>query len=185
MNEFGRKPNHADLSYLGLNTADTVYWNLTPADLIEETVVRGQGMLTHTGALAINTGEFTGRSPKDRFLVCDDKTENSVWWGDINQKFDPADFDRLYNRLQAYLSNRDIYVKDAHVCADERYRMNVRLVSEYPWSNLFADNMFLRLKEEEMADFSPEWNIVCAPGFRANPEIDKTRQHNFAVVNFT
>lgn len=185
MNEFGRKPNNADLSYLGLNDADTVYWNLTPAELIEETVVRGQGMLTHTGALAINTGEFTGRSPKDRFLVCDDKTENSVWWGDINQKFAPADFDRLYNRLQAYLSNRDIYVKDAHVCADERYRMNVRLVSEYPWSNLFANNMFLRLKEEEMADFSPDWNIVCAPGFRANPEIDKTRQHNFAVVNFT
>lgn len=185
MNEFGRKPNNADLSYLGLSDADTVYWNLTPAELIEETVVRGQGVLTHTGALAINTGEFTGRSPKDRFLVCDEKTENAVWWGDINKKFEPADFDRLLNRLQAYLSNREVFVKDAYVCADDRYRMNVRLVSEYPWSNLFADNMFLRLNADEMAGFSPDWNIVCAPGFHANPEIDNTRQHNFAVVNFT
>ncbi len=185
MNEFGRKPNNADLSYLGLNHSENIFWNLTPAELVEETIVRGQGMLTHTGALAVNTGEFTGRSPKDRFLVCDDKTKDAVWWGDINLKFDPADFDRLLNRMQAYLSGRDVYVKDAYVCADENYRMNVRLVAELPWSGLFADNMFLRLKQDEINDFSPQWNIVCAPGFHADPEIDNTRQHNFAVINFT
>lgn len=185
MNEFGRKPNNADLSELGLQHADTVFWNLTPAELVEETVVRGQGILTHTGALAINTGEFTGRSPKDRFLVCDEKTEDAVWWGDINKKFDPADFDRLHNRMQAYLSNRELFVKDAYVCADPKYKMNVRLVSELPWSNIFASNMFLRLTADEIKDFSPEWNIICAPGFMADPEIDNTRQHNFAVVNFS
>lgn len=185
MNEFGRKPNNADLSELGLQHADTVFWNLTPAELVEETVVRGQGILTHTGALAINTGEFTGRSPKDRFLVCDEKTEDAVWWGDINKKFDPADFDRLHNRMQAYLSNRELFVKDAYVCADPKYKMNVRLVAELPWSNIFASNMFLRLTADEIKDFSPEWNIICAPGFMADPEIDNTRQHNFAVVNFT
>lgn len=185
MNEFGRKPNNADLSYLGLDNADNIFWNLTPAELVEETIVRGQGMLTHTGALAINTGEFTGRSPKDRYIVCDEKTEDAVWWGDINIKFDSADFDRLQNRMQAYLSNRDIYVKDAYVCADEKYRMNVRLVSEYPWSSLFGHNMFLRLEADEISDFSAEWNVICAPGFYADPEIDKTRQHNFAVINFT
>lgn len=185
MNEFGRKPNNADLSYLGLQHTENVFWNLTPAELVEETIMNGQGILTHTGALAISTGEFTGRSPKDRFLVCDDKTENAVWWGDINKKFDASHFDALLNRMQAYLSNRDVYVKDAYVCADPRYRLNVRLVSEYPWSNLFADNMFLRLTDNEIDGFTPEWNIVCAPGFMADPEIDHTRQHNFAVVNFT
>lgn len=185
MNEFGRKPNNADLSYLGLNNAENVFWNLTPAELVEETIVRGQGMLTHTGALAVNTGEFTGRSPKDRFLVYDEKTKDAVWWGDINLKFDPDDFTRLFNRMQAYLSGRDVYVKDAYVCADDQYRMNVRLVAELPWSGLFAENMFLRLNQDEISDFSPEWNIVCAPGFYADPAIDKTRQHNFAVINFT
>ncbi len=185
MNEFGRKPNNADLSELGLQHADTIFWNLTPAELVEETIVRGQGILTHTGALAINTGEFTGRSPKDRFLVYDDKTEDAVWWGDINKKFDPADFDRLHGRMQAYLSNRELFIKDAYVCADPKYKMNVRLVAELPWSNIFASNMFLRLTTDEIKDFSPEWNIICAPGFMADPEIDNTRQHNFAVVNFT
>jgi phosphoenolpyruvate carboxykinase (ATP) len=185
MNVFGRKPNDADLSYLGLQNAGNVFWNLTPAELVEETVLNGQGVLTHTGALAINTGEFTGRSPQDRFLVCDEETENHVWWGDINKKFDRDHFDRLLNRMQAYLCNRDIYVKDAYVCADPKYRMNVRLVSEYPWSNLFADNMFLRLNSEEIQSFAADWNIVCAPGFLADPETDHTRQHNFAVVNFT
>ncbi len=185
MNEFGRKPNNADLSYLGLNRAENIFWNLSPAELVEETIVKGQGLLTHTGSLAVNTGEFTGRSPKDRFIVCDDKTKDAVWWGDINIKFDIDHFDRLQQRMQAYLSNRDIYVKDAYVCADEDYRMNVRLVSEYPWSSLFGHNMFLRPEVDEIDDFAPEWNILCAPGFYADPEIDNTRQHNFAVINFT
>lgn len=185
MNEFGRKPNNADLGSLGIKNVDTIYWNLSPAELIEETILRGQGLLTHTGAIAVNTGEFTGRSPKDRFIVCDEKTENAVWWGDINKKFDSGDFDRLFDRMKAYLTNRDVFVKDAYVCADEKYRMNVRLVSEYPWSNLFADNMFLRLTDEEIDNYTPEWSIVCAPEFFADPEIDKTRQHNFAVIDFT
>lgn len=185
MNEFGRKPNNADLGSLGLKNVDTIFWNLSPAELIEETILRGQGLLTHTGAIAVNTGEFTGRSPKDRFIVCDETTENAVWWGDINKKFDSGDFDRLFDRMKAYLSNRDVFVKDAYVCADEKYRMNVRLVSEHPWSNLFADNMFLRLTDEEIDNYSPEWSIVCAPEFFADPEVDKTRQHNFAVIDFT
>ncbi|NND76566.1 MAG: phosphoenolpyruvate carboxykinase (ATP) [Flavobacteriales bacterium] len=174
-----------DLNYLGLDNCGIAYWNLLPAELIEETIVNGQGVLTDTGALAIETGEFTGRSPQDRFIVCDDITENTVWWGQINKKFDSEAFDRLYARMRAYLTGRDIYVKDAAVCADPQYRMNVRVVTEFPWSNLFIDNMFLRLRDEELEDFSPEWNVVCAPGFMADPEVDGTRQHNFAIVNFT
>ncbi|TVR40081.1 MAG: phosphoenolpyruvate carboxykinase (ATP) [Cryomorphaceae bacterium] len=184
MTVFGRKPDNADLSYLGLENTANVFWNLTPAELVEETIVNGMGILTHTGALAINTGEFTGRSPKDRFLVSDELTEDNVWWGDINKRFDAAHFDKLLNRLQAYLCNRDVYVKDASICADPKYRLNVRVVSEYPWSNLFVDNMFIRLNNEEIKGFSPDWNVVCAPGFHADPAIDHTRQHNFAIVNF-
>ncbi|HLV53536.1 MAG TPA: phosphoenolpyruvate carboxykinase (ATP) [Cryomorphaceae bacterium] len=185
MNHYGIVPENHDLTSLGLQHADNVFWNLTPADLVEETIANGMGQLSDTGALAVDTGEFTGRSPKDRFIVEDDITRDSVWWGDINIKFSPEKFDRLYNRMAAYLSNRDLYIRDAAICDDETYRMRLRVVTEYPWSNLFAYNMFQRLSHEEMIKNDPEWTIVCAPGFMAIPEVDGTRQHNFAILNFT
>lgn len=185
MNEFGIKPKESTLEQLGLNNCANVFWNLTPADLVEETIINGQGILTDTGAIAIDTGEFTGRSPKDRFIVCDSNTENTVWWGDVNIKFSPEKFDTLYNRMQAYLANRDIYVRDAYACADPNYRINIRVITEYPWSNMFAYNMFLRPELKELENFKADWHIVCAPGFKANPQIDGTRQHNFAIINFT
>jgi phosphoenolpyruvate carboxykinase (ATP) len=186
MNVFGKHGQHADLNEsIGLNHLGTQFWNLTPAELVEDTVINGQGVLTDTGAIAIETGEFTGRSPKDRFVVCDENTENSVWWGDINIKFTTAQFDALYNRMKAYLNGRDVYVRDAYACADPQFRMNIRVVTEFPWSNMFAYNMFLRPEDSELETFLPDWHIVCAPGFKADPAIDGTRQHNFAVLNFT
>lgn len=186
MNVFGKHGNHADLNEsIGLKHLGTQYWNLSPAELIEDTIIAGQGELTDTGSLAIETGEFTGRSPKDRFVVYDEKTKDTVWWGDINIQFSPEKFDALFNRMEAYLQEKDVYVRDAYVCADEQYRLNLRVVTEHAWSNMFAYNMFLRPTEEEIETFLPEWHIVCAPGFKANPATDGTRQHNFAILNFT
>ena len=186
MDEFGKRGSNTNLKEtIGLENLRHVYWNLTPAELVEDTLLMGQGMLTDKGALAIETGEFTGRSPKDRFIVCDDKTENAVWWGDINKKFDADKFDSLYNRMKSYLYEKDLYVRDAYACADDNYRLNIRVATELPWSNMFANNMFLRPTNEELEKFDPEWHIVCAPGFKADPEIDGTRQHNFAIINFT
>jgi phosphoenolpyruvate carboxykinase (ATP) len=186
MNVFGKHGKNADLNEsIGLNNLGNQFWNLSPAELVEDTILNGQGVLTDTGSLAIETGEFTGRSPKDRFVVCDEKTENSVWWGDVNIKFTPEKFDALYNRMKAYLNGKDVYVRDGYACADPTYAMNIRIVAENPWSNMFAYNMFLRPSDIELQDFLPEWHIVCAPGFKADPEIDGTRQHNFAILNFT
>lgn len=185
MNEFGLKGKNASIANLGLDTVANAYWNLTPAELIEETLSRKQGVLCDNGGLAIDTGEFTGRSPKDKFCVYDDITKDTVWWGDVNIKFDPAKFDTLYDRVVAYLGGKDIFVRDSYACADPKYRLNIRVVTEFPWSNLFANNLFLRPTAEEVQNFAPEWHIICAPGFRANPEIDGTRQHNFAVLNLT
>lgn len=185
MNNYGKKADNASLESIGLGQVENAFWNLTPAELVEETIINGQGVLTDTGALAIRTGEFTGRSPQDRFIVADEKTENTVWWGDINKKFDADKFDALYNRMKAYLTNKDVYVRDAYACADDEYRLNLRVVTEFPWSNMFASNMFLRPTDEEVSNFDPEWHIVCAPGFMADAEIDGTRQHNYAVINFT
>ena len=186
MNEFGKRGSNTNLKEaVGLENLGNVYWNLTPAELVEDTILLGQGLLTDTGALAIETGEFTGRSPQDRFIVCDDQTENTVWWGNINKKFAPDAFASLFNRMKAYLTGKDVYVRDAYACADDDFRLNIRVVTELPWSNMFANNMFLRPTDEEIENFNPEWHIVCAPNFFANPELDQTRQHNFAVINFT
>jgi len=185
MNNLGRKAEDATLESIGLSRVATAYWNLSPAELVEETILNGQGTLTDTGALSIDTGEFTGRSPKDKFIVKDAVTENTVWWGDVNFPFTPEKFDLLYHRMCAYLEGREVYVRDSYVCADERYRMNVRVVTEFPWSNMFAFNMFMRPTEDEILEFKPEWHIVCAPEFHADPSIDGTRQHNFAVINFS
>lgn len=186
MYEFGKKGSNTDLKDdLGLQHLDTVFWNLSPAELVEHTILLEEGVLADSGALTVNTGKFTGRSPKDRFIVCDDITRDTVWWGDINMKFEPAKFDALFDRMKAYLTGKNVYVRDSYVCADDDYRMNVRVVTEFPWSNMFAYNMFQRPTDEEIQNFSPEWHIVCAPNFLAVPEIDGTRQENFAILNFS
>ncbi|MCC7233465.1 MAG: phosphoenolpyruvate carboxykinase (ATP) [Bacteroidia bacterium] len=186
MNEFGHKAKDATIADLGIKHVDGAYWNLSPAELIEETIIGGEGMLTDKGALAVDTGKFTGRSPKDKFIVCDKITENAVWWGDINIKFDPEKFDKLYNRVCAYLQGKTIYVRDSYACADPQYRLNVRVVTESPWHNLFANNLFLRPSQEEILKMvHADWSIICAPGFHADPVTDGTRQSNFAILNFT
>src|SRR6201988_3408699 len=185
MNEFGIKPKDQSLAQLGLGNVEAAYWNLHPAELVEETIIRGEGILTDTGALAVDTGEFTGRSPKDKFVVYDAKTKDSVWWGDVNNRFESDKFDLLHNRMLAYLSGKEVFVRDSYACADPAHRINIRVVNEYPWSNLFAYNLFLRPTTAELENFKHEWLIINAPGFKADPKIDGTRQHNFAILDFT
>lgn len=171
------------LDGLGIKNA-TVRYQLTPNQLHEVTIGKELGVEASSGALAINTGEFTGRSPMDRFIVKDDITKDEIWWGDINIPFDADKFDKLYDKVVAYLSEKEVFVRDSYACADDNYKLNIRVVNEYPWSNMFAYNMFLRPTEEELKGFSPEWTVINAPGFMADAEEDGTRQHNFAILNF-
>jgi phosphoenolpyruvate carboxykinase (ATP) len=183
MSAKGLQPNDS-LAYLGINNAKA-YWNLSPAELAGLSVEKGQCQMTSTGAISVNTGEFTGRSPKDRFIVEDEITKDAVWWGNVNLKFDAAKFDALLEKVTAYLTDKEIYVRDAYACADAKYRMNLRVVTETPWSNMFAYNMFLRPEDLELEGFDAEWTVINAPGFMADPELDGTRQHNFAILNFS
>lgn len=168
----------------GINNA-SIHYQLSPDELHDITIQKGMGKEVSSGALTINTGEFTGRSPKDRYIVKDEITHSKVWWGDVNLPFDAEQFNGLYKKMTAYLDKKELYVRDSYVCADDDYRLNLRVITEFPWSNLFAHNMFLRPTESELEDFVPEWTIINAPGFKANPELDGTRQHNFAILNFT
>jgi phosphoenolpyruvate carboxykinase (ATP) len=174
-----------ELAKLGLQVKQTVHYQLTPAELTEQAVERGEGVLNDTGALVIKTGEFTGRSPKDKFIVLDATTKDSIHWNDFNVAFDEKRFDQLYQKLVKHLDNKEIWVRDCFACADPEYRLNVRVINENPWSNLFAYNMFLRPNEEELDNFKPDWHIIQAPSFKADPAVDGTRQHNFAIVHFT
>lgn len=176
--------NTISLEKYGIKNANVRY-QLDPKELHDIAIEKGQGVETSSGALAVNTGEFTGRSPQDRFIVKDAITEDKVWWSNINVPFEPAKFDKLYDKVTAYLSNKEVFVRDCFACADDNYKVNIRVVNEYPWSNMFAYNMFLRPTDEELKDFESEWTVINAPGFMANPELDGTRQHNFAILNFT
>ncbi len=179
-------PNTKSISLndLGIKNA-TIRYQLSSDELHEETLQKNQGRETSLGAITVETGEFTGRSPKDRFIVKDDITKDKVWWSDINVAFDSDKFDALYDKVVHYLSEKEVYVRDSFICSDENYKMSVRAVNEYPWSNMFVHNMFLRPTEDELDRFDPEWVVINAPGFMANPDVDGTRQHNFAILNFT
>lgn len=173
------------LEKLGLSKTQTVHYQLSPNELVDHTIKRGEGVLNDTGALVINTGEFTGRSPKDKFIVKDDITKDSVHWNDFNLPVEPSVFDNLYNKMIQHLSQREIYVRDCYACADPKYKLNIRVINEMPANNLFAYNMFLRPEANELNNFAPEWHILQAPSLRANGPADGIRQHNFALVSFS
>lgn len=174
-----------DLTKYGLKDTNA-HWNLSPEKLQAITIEKGMGKETANGTLAINTGKFTGRSPQDRFIVKDDYTKDKVWWGKTNKAISPENFDYLQSEIVNYLSGKEIYVRDAYVCADPEYKTNVRTVTEYPWSNMFTYNMFLRSDESELENFEEDWLVLCAPGYEAkDPKVVGLRQGNFSLLNFT
>ena len=167
------------LNLLGIHPTNEYFWNLPVSKLVEKTLQNGQGVLTDTGALACDTGKFTGRSPKDKYIVKDAITEDFIWWGDVNHPFSTKDFDSLYKRVTEFLSHRDIYIKDVQAGSKKEYQLNVRVITETPWQSLFAHNLFLRPSKKDLETFEHDWLILAAPEFKAEPEIDKTRQSNW------
>ncbi len=174
-----------DLNQYGLKEVKA-HWNLSPKKLQEITLEKGMGEETDNGTLNVKTGKFTGRSPQDRFIVKDDYTADKVWWGKTNKAITSENFDKLQEEVQSYLSGKELYVRDGYVCAYPEYRTNIRSITEYPWSNLFVYNMFLRPEESELAEFQEDWLILCAPGYECpDPSAFGIRQGNFSIINFT
>ncbi len=185
MSTIGIKNPQTTLDYLKLSNLKNQYWNLSPEDCVRHTVDKGMGTIASNGAVNILTGKFTGRAPKDRFIVLDDITRDAVDWNSINTPIEASYFDQLYDKMCKYLEHKDVYIRDAYACADPNYRLRLRLVAEYPWSSHFAYNMFLRPSEDELKHFEPEWHIICAPGFHGDPAVDGIRNTNFAIINFS
>ena len=159
-----------------------IHYNTDPKDLTDITVSEGMGNLTSDGTLSVNTGKFTGRSPRDRYIVKDQKTKNKVWWGDINRPFDEVLFSKIEDKLSNYLSGKDLYVRDCSACSSEKSEIKIRTICELPWSDLFVHNMFLRNSLEGKA---VDWTIICAPNFIEDSEKLGTDNSNFSIINFS
>ena len=184
MQNAGLHPNRFDLSNHGLDPLKTVYWNLPPARLVEEALLRGEGHLAANGSLVVRTGPYTGRSPKDRYIVRDEVTEQTVDWGDVNFAMTPAQFDQLYDKTIRHLRGRDLFVQDCFAGADPGYALPIRTITELAWQSLFGRQLFVRPEPGSTAGHVPEFTILYAPGVQADPAADGTRSEAFVALNF-
>ncbi len=172
------------LEAVGLANLGGVLWNPTPATLYEEFVMNGEGVIANHGPIVAETGKYTGRSPDDKFVVEEASSKDKIWWGKVNRAFDEEKFNRLLHRVQAYLQDGMVYVQDCWAGADRDQRVPIRVVTQIAWHSLFARNMFIPVLPEEQKNHVPQFTIVSAPGFKADPAIDGTRSEAFIIVHF-
>jgi phosphoenolpyruvate carboxykinase (ATP) len=169
----------------GIQDAAIVYWNLSTPLLYEHAIHRDEAQISHLGPLVASTGSHTGRSPNDKFVVKEPTSENDIWWGKVNRPFSRENFDKLYQKMIAYIRDKDIYVFDGYVGADPAYQMPVRVITEYAWHSFFARNMFIReFDGEKLANHQPDFTVIDMPGMKAEPERDGTNSPTFILLDF-
>ena len=184
MQDLATKSQH--LESLGIQPQVSVYWNAPSPLLYEVTIRKGLGQMSNKGALVVDTTPYTGRSPKDKFIVKEPSVADDIFWGEVNQPFEPEAFEALYERVTAYLSQQELYIEDVYAGADHTYALPVRVVTESPWHALFTRNMFIiRPKGDDEIDlFVPEFTVLHAPFFHGIPTRDGTRSEAFVIVHF-
>ena len=176
----------AGLDAQGIETRADLHWNLTTARLVETAVARGEGKLSADGPLVVETGNHTGRSAQDKFIVKDAGTRDSVWWGKSNKPMSPDDFAALKaDFFAALLDKEDLYVQDLYGGSQPEHRVSVRVVTEFAWHNLFIRTMLVRPEEADLRDFAAEYTIIDLPSFRADPARHGCRSETVIAVNFT
>ncbi len=180
-----RTPVHG-LDAQGFDTSASVHWNLTTAPLVEVAVERGEGQLTAHGALLVDTGKFTGRSVKDKYIVRDASTEETINWGPINQPMSQDHWANLKADFMTALgSQEELFIADLFGGSQPEYRVNVRVINQMAWHNLFIRTLLVRPSADELADFVPEYTIINLPSFKADPARHGCRSDTIIAVNFT
>ena len=174
----------APLAGTGVRVAAELHANLTAPALVAHSLRKGESRLSADGALIVRTGVHTGRSVGDKFVVDEPSTSADVWWGKVNQRLAREKFDALKGRVQAYLQGRELFTQDLYAGADPENRIRVRLVTTGAWHALFARNMFIRPRPEELAGFVPDYVIIHAPFFETDPEIDGVNSTSAIVLSF-
>ncbi len=185
MENTGVHPSQFDLSKHGLRNLQTAYWNLSAPRLLEEALGRNEGHVANNGSLVVRTGQYTGRSPKDRYIVHEEITRDTVDWGEVNREMSPDQFERLYHKVTAYLQGQDVFVQDCFGGADPGYALPIRSITELAWHSLFARQLFVRPAPGATVSHVPEFTIIYTPGLQADPDTDKTRSEAFVVLNFS
>ena len=176
---------HSELETAGLAGLGKIHENLSVETLCKEIDKRCEGNRSSAGAIVVETGDYTGRSPNDKFIVREGSTETDIDWGSANRPFDEAHFDAIFDRVSAYLHGRDVFIQDLYAGADPHFRLPVRVVTEMAWHSLFARNMFICEEDPaRLATFQPAWHLIYAPGFAADPQRDHTRSEVFVILNF-
>ena len=172
------------LAVHGIEAAGTVHWNPSTPQLYTNALARGEGRIAEGGPLAVDTGKHTGRSPKDKFVVKEPGSEERIWWGDVNADISEDHFEGLREKVTAHIGGGDaLYVVDAFAGADQKQRIAVRVVTNYPYHALFARTMFIDPTEDELREFEPQALVLHAPGLEADPELDGTRTGTFVVLH--
>lgn len=161
----------------------TVHFNLPVSTLMEMAVQRDGSKLSSAGAVVSNTGKYTGRSPKDKFIVDEPGSHDQIDWN-TNQALSSFHFDLLFKDVSYYIRDKELFVFDGFAGADHDHRLPIRVINEYAWHNLFAHQLFIRPIEEELAGHQAEFTVLCVPDFKANPEVHGTRSETFIVINF-
>ena len=161
-----------------------MYQNLSRSVLIEEAIKRGEGLLSARGAFVVSTGKYTGRSPQDKFTVEDNQTRDTIWWGPINQKMQPEQAQKLYEKIWGYLQKQDYFAQDLFAGTSQKHRLKIRVLTERAWHSAFAKNMFITPTASEMLGFEPEFTLYQAPGFKADPAVDGTRSEVGIILDF-
>ncbi|MCA9734074.1 MAG: phosphoenolpyruvate carboxykinase (ATP) [Deferribacteres bacterium] len=185
--KFPKKPkrHYHLIRSVDLKNLKNVYWNLHTPELYERILANKEGMVSHIGPMVVSTGKFTGRSPNDKFIVKDEETEGKINWGKVNVSYDPVKFDAMFEKIKAYLQNREVYALDAYAGTDAKYRMPVRIITELAWHNLFARNMFvLPAAHDELDGFEPAFNVIDVARFKGDPDVDSLNSETFILVNF-
>ena len=172
------------LEKLGIINAGAVYRNLTPAQLVEHALRRGEGTLSNTGALVVKTGKYTGRSANDKFIVDTPAVHDDIAWGKVNRPMDKARFDAIYAKVTAYLQNKDVFIFDGFAGADPKYTKGFRIVNELASQNLFIHQLLRRPTADQLKDFHEDYTIIAAPGFKCIPEVDGTRSEAAVLVDY-
>jgi phosphoenolpyruvate carboxykinase (ATP) len=172
-----------DLSYLHFGPGQACFYQFSPEQLTAYALEQGEGELTADRVLSVDTGAFKGRSPKDRYIVDDQLTADRVHWGEINIAFSAIAFDALYQKVVTYLSERPFFLRDAYAGAEMDSRLSLRVITETAYQQLFAYNLFIR--PAGPVEAQPDWTVIAAPGFKADPVVDGTRQRNFSIINFS
>ena len=173
-----------DAIELGIGGSGKVYHNLTYPQLVEIALKNGEGVLSDTGALVVNTGKYTGRSPDDKYIVDTPAIHNEIAWGNVNKPMKKENFDMINGKMLAYLQNRDLYVFDGFAGADRKYAKKIRVINELASQNLFIQNLLVKPDKSELEDFEPDFTIIAAPGFKCIPETDNTNSEACIAIDY-